>query len=131
MAAADEQLAAAQSAAAFAAQKAPARAAVDHRTAQLEQQLMHAQEACRCTHRNPRKRLIDGVVCKCSWALQLALNTCVLFGFMHRYVEGCWHDGMGRLIKQLADARRHHRLSREFDVQIQWFLQQVCGGPLG
>lgn len=47
VAAADEQLAAAQSAAAFAAQKAPARAMVDHRIAQLEQQLMHAQEACR------------------------------------------------------------------------------------
>ena len=45
--AAEERLAAAQSAAEFAAKQAPGRAVVDHRVAQLEQQLMHAQESCR------------------------------------------------------------------------------------
>lgn len=45
--AAEERLAAAQSAAEFAARQAPGRAVVDHRVAQLEQQLMHAQESCR------------------------------------------------------------------------------------
>lgn len=44
--AAEERLVAARSAD-FAAKQAPGRAAVDHRVAQLEQQLMLAQEACR------------------------------------------------------------------------------------
>jgi hypothetical protein len=45
--AADERLVVAQSAAEFVAKKPLGRAAVDHRFAQLEQQLMHAHESCR------------------------------------------------------------------------------------